>query len=65
MLISSISVEVFGPLNILGTVKDRTFIFGRRIQHNKYLPSVSDDEILPKVRLVRVTDLSLKFGTHS
>jgi len=65
MLISSISVEIFGPLNILGTDKDRNFIFGRRIQHKKYLPSVSDDKLLPKVRVVRVTDLILKFGTHS
>jgi len=43
----------FGPLNIYGTVSHKDFIFGRHIQHNKYLPT--DDKFPPNMVVVRVT----------
>jgi len=53
MQILSINMEILGPLNIYGPVQRRDFIFRRRIQHYKFLPS--DDKLPPKVGVVRVT----------
>ena len=45
--------KILGPLYIVGMVKDRNFVFGTDIEHNKYYPS--QDKLRPKVSEVRVT----------